>query len=90
MSKHCNISELNRWMEVALAEGNSAAIEYLQMAARTLGAQIARVAKPEDMPHQLKNTIDNIGKGVTAGMLLHHGQSGRLDVQMYSMTRSTV
>jgi hypothetical protein len=79
---------MNRWMDEAIAEGGDAVHEHLQAVARIIGGQVAQLSKPEDMPKLLTSTIEEIGKGVTAGMLMQHGHAGILDVRMFSVGRS--
>lgn len=81
------ISTMNRWLEEAMAEGGSAAKEHLYAMARIIGGQVTRLVEPEDMPVLLTSTIEEMGKGVTAGMLMQHGQAGMLDVRMISVGR---
>ncbi|MBJ6360835.1 hypothetical protein ACFOQM_05920 [Paenibacillus sp. GCM10012307] len=87
--KNCH-NEINKWFDEALQEEHSkeVAVKLLQVAARTLGAQIARVVEPDEVPHLLKETIDSLGQGLQAGMLLHYGQSGTFEVQMFGVSKS--
>jgi hypothetical protein len=76
---------MNRWMEEALSEGNGAAKEHLHAMARIIGGQVARIAEPVQVPEVLSSTIEELGKGVTAGMLMQHGQAGMLAVKLFSI-----
>ncbi|GBG09482.1 hypothetical protein PAT3040_04128 [Paenibacillus agaridevorans] len=78
---------MNRWMDEAIAEGGDAVQEHLQAVARIIGGQVAQLSEPADMPKLLTTTIEEMGKGVTAGMLMQHGHAGILDVRMFSVGR---
>ncbi|RJX40902.1 hypothetical protein D3P09_02455 [Paenibacillus pinisoli] len=81
------LAVLNRWLEEAQEQGGTAAQDHLKAVARILGSHVAQVSSSDAMPEMLTSTIDEMGKGVSAGMLMHHGQAGRLAVQMFSMSR---
>lgn len=81
------IAVMNLWMEQALSEGNGAAKEHLHAMARIIGGQVARITEPDKVPEVLTGTIEELGKGMTAGMLLQHGHAGVLDVKMFSVSR---
>lgn len=82
------MAAMERWLEAAMSEGEEAVQEHLRVMARVLGNQVARTSRPDDMPKELTTAVEELGKGVTAGMLMHHGQGGMLDVRMFSMSRS--
>ncbi|MEK3882393.1 hypothetical protein [Paenibacillus sp. PL2-23] len=82
------IAVMNRWMDEAIAKGGDAAQEHLEAVARIIGGQVAQLTQPEDMPKVLTRTIEEMGKGVTAGMLMQHGRAGMLDVRMFSVGHS--
>jgi|GEM_PF-6188878 hypothetical protein len=79
---------MNRWLDEAIAEGGDAVKEHLHAIARIVGGQVSRVADPNDIPRVLSGTIEEVGKGLTAGMLMQHGRVGVVDVKMFSLSRS--
>ncbi|WP_020621102.1 hypothetical protein [Paenibacillus daejeonensis] len=79
---------IQQWMDEALAKGPEQAQALLDEMSRGLGVQIARAAATDEkMPDILSSAIQQVGKGVTAGMMIYHGQAGRMDVQMFAMSR---
>ncbi|RJX40067.1 hypothetical protein D3P09_11880 [Paenibacillus pinisoli] len=80
------LAVLMKWMEEAQEKGDPAVHDHLKMVARILGLQMAQMAKVDEMPQLLMKLIDEIGKGVTAGTLLKHGVSGKLDVRMFNIS----
>lgn len=91
MIQNCHI-EINRMFEEAMSlEDNprETAIKVLHVAARTLGSQIARlVDSTDEVPKLLAETVESLGQGISAGMMLHHGQHGEMSIQMYKAVES--
>ncbi|MFC4305761.1 hypothetical protein ACFO1S_20230 [Cohnella boryungensis] len=79
---------MDKWLEEALAEGEEAAKAHLNAVARIVGGHIARISEPNAVPPTIARTVEEMGKGVTAGMLLHHGSAGVMTVEMHSISRS--
>jgi len=82
------LAVMDKWLEEAMAEGDEAAQAHLNAIARIIGGQISRMSKPDDVPQTIAKTVEEMGKGVTAGMLMHHGQAGFMHVELHSMSRS--
>lgn len=81
------ITVMNQWFEEALSEGNGAAKDHLHAMARIIGGQVARIAEPDNVPEVLTGTIEELGKGMTAGMLMQHGHAGVMSVQMFGVSK---
>lgn len=81
------MATMERWFEAATSEGEEAVQEHLRVMARMLGNQVARSSNPDDMPKGLTTTVEELGKGVTAGILMQHGRAGMMDVRMFSISR---
>ncbi|WP_020621049.1 hypothetical protein [Paenibacillus daejeonensis] len=80
---------MQHWMDEAMAQGPEQAKALLEDMAKGLGIQVTRLAaKEEQMPELLSDTIKQVASGVTAGMIVHHGQVGHMHVQMYSVRES--
>ncbi|MFB9273417.1 hypothetical protein [Cohnella cellulosilytica] len=78
---------MDKWLEEAMAEGNEAAKAHLNAIARIVGGQVARLSKPDDVPQTIAKTVEEMGKGVTAGMLMRHGSAGVMHVELLSLSR---
>jgi len=81
------IAVMGKWLEEALSEGDGAAKAHLKSVARILGGHIARMNKPVDVPQAIASTVEEMGKGVTAEMLMRHGSAGVMHVELHSLSR---
>ncbi|WP_028559051.1 hypothetical protein [Paenibacillus pinihumi] len=81
-------NQMNSWFEQARAEGPESTREYLQYIARTLGLQVAEATKPDEIPAEIAVIVENFGKGMTAGTLIHHGKYGVLDLNVFQVHRT--
>lgn len=80
---------MDKWLAEAMAEGDEAVQAHLNAVARIVGGQITRICEPDAVPLTIARTVEELGKGVTAGMLMHHGQAGGIGVKMYSVSRGS-
>ncbi|KGE17592.1 hypothetical protein [Paenibacillus wynnii] len=79
--------QMESLLDEACQGGHDAVLAHLKALAYSLGAQVAVMSSPEEVPDKINEVMTQFGRGVQSGMLTTHGLTGNFTVQIRSVTR---
>lgn len=79
--------QAERLLEEAMKQGPESTLIHLKAWAYLLGAQMAILSKPNDIPVFIDHLVTEMGRGINDATLEMHGIKGSMSVQVHAVSR---